>query len=42
MKKIVLSAAILIVSVSLISCGASKKYGCPAVAKNSTNSTLKS
>jgi len=42
MKKIILSAAILLVTVSLISCGASRKYGCPSVAKQSTNSTLTS
>ncbi len=41
MKKIIPAAAILIIVLALASCGSSRKYGCPAVAKNSDTYTIK-
>lgn len=41
MKKIIPIAAILITVLAMASCGSSRKYGCPAVAKNSSTHTIK-
>ncbi len=41
MKKIIPAAAIVLTVIVLASCGSSRKYGCPGVAKHSTTNPVK-
>jgi hypothetical protein len=41
MKKIISGITLLIVVLSVASCGASRKYGCPSVAKISNTQFIK-
>ncbi len=41
MKKLIPVAAVLITVFAMASCGSSRKYGCPSVAKNSATHTIK-
>ncbi len=41
MKKTIFAAILLISAFAITSCGASRKTGCPAVAKNSIPTSIK-
>lgn len=41
MKKIILGATLLVIIFAGSSCGATRKYGCPSVAKNSNTPFIK-
>jgi len=41
MKKMILAASVILLVLAITSCGASRKYGCPAVAKNSNTQFIK-
>jgi predicted small lipoprotein YifL len=41
MKQIIVASLLVIAVVAITSCGSSKKLGCPAVAKNASQTSVK-